>query len=105
LVKNKETEMVKTHNLKTINCFYVEIINGNKTFEIRKNDRDFKEGDLLVLQEVDDGHNHTGRESKFRVTYILNSAQFEGIREGYVVMAIQGIPSLSTLIKALEPLE
>ena len=34
----------KTHDLKTWPEYFAEIANGNKTFELRKNDRDFESG-------------------------------------------------------------
>jgi hypothetical protein len=39
------------HELKTINPFFTDIMKKVKNFEIRKNDRDFKIGDILVLKE------------------------------------------------------
>ena len=43
-----------THNLKTWSCYFIEVLAGNKTFELRKNDRDYKVGDTLNLIEVDE---------------------------------------------------
>ncbi|MEM5599315.1 DUF3850 domain-containing protein [Niallia circulans] len=39
------------HFLKIQPQYFEEVRNGNKSFEIRKNDRDFKVGDTLYLQE------------------------------------------------------
>lgn len=39
------------HYLKTVQPYFDAIDQGLKTFEIRKNDRDFKVGDILVLLE------------------------------------------------------
>ena len=41
----------KTHDLKTWPEYFAEIATGNKTFELRKNDRNFEPGDVLILQE------------------------------------------------------
>src|SRR5690348_13292378 len=43
----------KTHVLKVWPDFYAAIASGRKTFEIRKDDRDFAEGDRLLLREWD----------------------------------------------------
>lgn len=81
--------MATLHKLKTWPEHFEEVYLGNKTFEARKNDRDYKTGDVLVLQEYDpDGYCYTGRELEKNVTHILHGGQF-GIEEGYVIMSIQ----------------
>lgn len=40
-----------THNLKIWSKYFEEVALGLKKVEIRKNDRDFKQGDLLNLME------------------------------------------------------
>lgn len=71
------------HELKILPSFYAPILSGDKTFEIRKNDRDFKVGDTLILKEWD-GEGFTGSAVSVQVTYLTDYAQ----RKGYVVMAI-----------------
>ena len=74
------------HKLKIYPEYFTQVCNGRKSFEIRKNDRNFQVGDLLVLQEycpiIQD---YTGREVKKEVTYITDFEQ----RDGYVVMSIK----------------
>ena len=61
------------HVLKTWPEYFQPICDGNKTFEKRKNDRDYKEGDRLLLQEWDPAtREYTGREVWAVVTYILD---------------------------------
>lgn len=43
------------HELKIKPQYYEDIKIGIKTFEIRKNDREFKLGDILILNEYDSG--------------------------------------------------
>lgn len=40
-----------THHLKTKPEYFQAVINGKKPFEIRLNDRDFKQGDRVILEE------------------------------------------------------
>lgn len=44
---------MKTHGLKTIQPYFDQVKNGTKTAELRKNDRDFKVGDYILLQEYE----------------------------------------------------
>ena len=41
------------HELKTLPIYFEEVIEGRKSFEVRKNDRNFKVGDMLALNEYD----------------------------------------------------
>ena len=38
---------MKLHELKILHKYLVDISIGKKTFELRKNDRDYQEGDLI----------------------------------------------------------
>lgn len=78
-----------THELKTWIKYYQRIFEGSKTFEVRKDDRDFQIGDFLTLKEYDnDKKEYTGRQQSIYVTYVLRGGIF-GIEEGYCVMSIK----------------
>jgi hypothetical protein len=73
------------HFLKIQPQYFKEVCTGKKSFEIRKNDRNFQVGDLLYLQEFDlEEQEYTGRVVERKITYITDYAQ----QENYVVMAI-----------------
>jgi uncharacterized protein YqfB (UPF0267 family) len=78
---------MKTHELKCWPEFFEPILTGEKTFELRDNDRGFRAGDLLRLMEwiKDDGY--TGREITVEITYILSGLPW--LQAGYVAMAIK----------------
>lgn len=60
------------HVLKTWPEYFQPVLLGVKTFEKRRNDRDFRVGDRLLLQEWDpETQRYTGRELWAHVTYIL----------------------------------
>ncbi len=80
--------MPKIHELKTLPHLFEEVLSRRKTFEIRFNDRNFVEGDVLILKEFAPVLGFTGREARRRVIYILHGGQF-GLQKGYVAMAIK----------------
>lgn len=62
------------HYLKTWPIYFNEICSGQKTFEVRKNDRNFKKGDSVTLQEYDpEAKMYTGREIIKTIGFILNN--------------------------------
>lgn len=65
-----------THALKTWPEFYKLVDSGRKDFELRKNDRDYKEGDKVLLQEYDPGSKrYTGKELERDIIYVLSNAE------------------------------
>lgn len=77
------------HKLKTWPLFFQAIVSGEKTFEVRKNDRDFKVGDCLKLLEYDPvAGQYTGREYPVLVTSFLNDPAF-GVKDGFCIMSIK----------------
>jgi len=76
------------HDLKTWTCFFQDVLDDRKTFEVRENDRDFGCGDILVLREfLPKDETYTGRVIIAKVTYILDGGSF-GIEKGFCVMGI-----------------
>ena len=76
------------HELKTWPQYYKPLSRGQKTFELRKYDRDFRVGDILKLREWDpDKEDYTGRDTERFITYILIGPVF-GLQEGYCIMGI-----------------
>lgn len=77
-----------THHLKTWPRFFERVIQGDKTFEIRRNDRDYQTSDTLILEEWDpETEKYTGRKLSCLVSYILHGGNF-GLQAGYVAMSI-----------------
>lgn len=90
------------HRIKTWPEYFQEIKSGNKTFELRKNDRNYKIGDILLLQEYKlIGLNkatqkiegvYTGEQLKAQVTYILIHEILHnsfGLEKGHCIMSIK----------------
>lgn len=82
-----EGRLTVTHDLKCISPYFEAVASRRKTFEVRKNDRDYQVGDHLILRHYVDGK-YTGHNCGALVRYLLKGPGF-GIEEGYVVMSIE----------------
>lgn len=74
----------KVHQIRLGASFFEDACSNIKSFELRKNDRGYKVGDILEMMEFDDGRN-TGRMVRKLVTYILED--YTGLDDGYCIMA------------------
>lgn len=105
---------IQYHDLKLQAEYWDAVASGEKCFEVRKDDRGFQRGDVLILRKY--GNNETfvlsgnsylsppiGKESRptsrlqadtiwVEITYILTGGKW-GIDCGYVVMGIKKIAS------------
>lgn len=79
------------HELKTWPSYFEQVRCGMKTFEIRRDDRPFAEGDMLDLREWDPAlSRYTGRKITVSVTLALRGEPI--IPAGYCAMQIAHIP-------------
>lgn len=81
------------HDLKVWPEFFDALVDGRKSFEIRKNDRGYQKGDTLLLREYAPGPDeYTGRELRRHVMYILSGddplGYAFGLRSGFVAMGL-----------------
>ena len=53
--------------------YFQKIIEGKKKFEIRLADEEYNEGDILILKEIDENRNFTGREIKKKINYLAKT--------------------------------
>lgn len=85
--------MPTSHYLKTWPAYWEAVERGDKTFEVRKNDRAFQAGDTLVLEYFDPERKpeeyigFSRHPIERRVTFVLPGGQF-GVEPGYVVMGL-----------------
>lgn len=76
----------KIHEVKLAAMYYEDVKSGKKTFELRKNDRQYKEGDKLHMLEFKDGRN-TGRTISADIVYMME--EYTGLTEGYCILGIK----------------
>ena len=75
------------HELKTVPPYFDFVLEGRKTFDVRRDDRGFQEGDLLDLREYDpDTRSYSGPRQLRRVLYVLRG--YEGLAPGHVAMSL-----------------
>lgn len=85
---------MKTHQLKLRIEFCDAVLSGEKSFEIRRNDRGFQRGDRIVFQAVERVDTdlipcpHEINDVLFEIKYIINGF---GLENGFVAMAIEKI--------------
>lgn len=76
------------HELKILPEYFNAVVSGEKTFEVRRNDRPFHKGDLLALNEFDiDRKCYTGNSCLVYIDYILNNTDY--CKNGYIIMSIK----------------
>lgn len=96
---------MKIHELKLDTFYFDDVKSGLKTFEIRKNDRDFKVGDVLSLSRFEDGKYlktksgfYSNKENSLKVVplneadtilMVVNYITDYEQKDGYVVMGIE----------------
>lgn len=97
--------MSQTHELKCWPEYFEAMASGEKPFDLRRDDRGFEVGDMLVLREwVPETHyprsgfssgsigaRYTGRSLHCRVGYVLR--EFVGLTPGYVVLGVARMSS------------
>jgi ASC-1-like (ASCH) protein len=90
------------HELKTLTKYFHAVVSGNKNFELRKNDRDFKVGDILMLKEFNLQEKYepvegekayfSGKKVLRQITYIFKDiTESMGLSKDYVILGIKPI--------------
>ena len=77
------------HDLKTWGDFFEPLWTGDKRFELRKDDRGYRVGDMLMLRDWSKKNGYSGRWVKAEVTFILNGLPW--LQPDYVAMSINEI--------------
>jgi len=77
----------RTHDLKCLPKFFRPLRDGEKTFEVRYDDRDYRKDDLLVIREWKRNRYTQALPLIFRVTYVLRD--YPHLNPNYVVLGIQ----------------
>lgn len=79
---------MKLHILKIKDKYYQDLIRGRKSFELRKNDRDYKVGDLIHFVGIN------GEEYNYNVyiiVYVLKDVPEYGLDKDYCILGIRNL--------------
>ena len=87
---------MKLHELKILHEYLVDVDLGKKTFELRKNDRDYQVGDLIHFIDIrEDKPTSKGIEpyiddnQLYRITYVLKDVEKYGLDKDYCILSIK----------------
>ena len=82
-----------THDIKIMKEFADAVASGDKTFEIRENDRSYQRGDFVVFHVMQKGMafllpmaDHPLNGKRYEITYVLSGW---GLQDGYVALGIR----------------
>jgi ribosomal protein L37AE/L43A len=84
-VRGEPPPNARVHDLKVWPDFYARLATGEKTFELRKDDRGYRAGDWLRLREWSSHGGYSGREMTREVTYL---ARGSWLAPDHVAMAL-----------------
>lgn len=79
----------KLHKIKIREEFADDVLNGDKRFEVRENDRGYQKGDFIqfdVIGGMGLSRHHDLNDVRFEITYVLSGW---GVKDGYVVFGIR----------------
>lgn len=89
---------MKLHEIKILHEYLVDVDLGRKTFELRKNDRDYQVGDLIRFIDVREDDSTANKNqiepnidenSLYRITYVLKDVEKYGLDKDYCILAIK----------------
>ena len=87
---------MKLHELKILHKYLIDISIGIKTFELRKNDRNYQVGDLIHFIDVKEDDTskfdiepYVDDNTLYRITYVLKDVEKYGLDKDYCILAIK----------------
>ena len=80
---------MKLHELKIKEDYFNAILRGEKTFELRKNDRDYKVGNFIHFIKTDGLEYFGHSRDVYQITYVLKDVPEYGLDKDYCILAIK----------------
>lgn len=82
---------MKLHTLKIRADYYSAVDLGYKTFELRKNDRDFQTHDLIHFIDTFGEDFLNNPNNVYQITYVLKDVPEFGLNDDYCILGIKKI--------------
>lgn len=89
--------MKAKHELKTWPEYFDLVWRGLKTFEVRKNDRHFEDGDSVLLREWSVTNGYSGREIMVTILYVFRGGSLGGLQPDFVVFGFEINETMATI--------
>lgn len=84
---------MKEHIVKSETDYFSQLWRGQRAFEVRRNDRGYAVGDIIVFQEYDRVNGaYSDREERRRISFILPADTRLGLMPGYCVLGLTAVP-------------
>lgn len=91
--------MFTTHVIKLKEQYCDPVYFGDKTFEVRKNDRGYQKGDHIIFEPVDEYGTLRIDRAIEKEEYVITCVHSGfGLEEGFVVLGIANVDPTQTLI-------
>lgn len=74
------------HTVKIETKYLLRILDNEKPFDVRLNDRDYQTGDILHFEEVREDDMCKNCSQRRKITYVHSGL---GMKEGYVVLGLR----------------
>lgn len=84
------------HDVKCAAPFFDGVWSGDKTFEVRKDDRDYQTGDSINQHEWDAVDGYSGRVTGHDIGFVLRG--YPHVQEGYAVFSLIGCRRLAKAV-------
>lgn len=82
---------MKLHILKIKYEYLIDVEFGRKTFELRKNDRDYQVGDLIHFVDVNGHEKKNNTYNVYIIDYILKDVPEYGLDKDYCILGIRSL--------------
>lgn len=86
---------MKIHRIKIKAEYFKEILDGMKTFELRKNDRDYQRGDLVEFSVILKDGQILKSKVLYVITYVLKDVPEYGLADGFCIFSIKEVAPVS----------
>lgn len=83
--------MIKLHVLKIKRQYFNDILSGQKTFELRKNERDYKVGEYIRFINSNGCAFPETNKHLFKIIYVLKNVPEYGLSNGYCIFGFRSV--------------